>query len=559
MQQYPADYAIGIYPFTTVKDVAEALTISKISDDTCRAVAGDIEYRINLVAQEAQKFMRHAKRTTLMPQDVDYALQALNVQPLLHPPYPLHKPSFVPVYAPEASGSNAGPSSQHPQLYFLRDEEIDLVSYLKGIHPAAGSSTVNGKHIPLGDAAKKGKNAGVRWKAHWLAVEGVQPLIKENPISQIQDDRSGTGVGIGMGNNLSSPTASAPATSSAAAARRRKLQASVSAAKTHLSQELLLFFTRITEALVPNPALPALRRADNPGTPRTAGMESATPLTAASMPTADFTESERSRQASLATLRLDPSLSDLLPYLVRWLSEMIMVSINGGTEGRTTTELEYLLDGMEALIANSALFIEPYLHQMLPPIMSILLSVPLGSESSAVATKTSTSDLRRKASDLLGTLMKTYGPDYETLIPRVTQTLQKALASPASFKSTTPTGILGTRQLVSSHGRYQGALLGLAAISNQAFLRSLLGADARGLKMLGEELESATSSERDSIVRLTMDLLTQTLGNDDNRDAIDVDVDESAVVSRFGNVFGHALADNARLAGGIERYLKQDV
>jgi hypothetical protein len=39
---------------------------------------------------------------------------------------------------------------------------------------------------------------------------------------------------------------------------------------------------------------------------------------------------------------------------------MIMVSINGGTEGRTTTELEYLLDGMEALIANSALFIEPY-------------------------------------------------------------------------------------------------------------------------------------------------------------------------------------------------------
>lgn len=32
------------------------------------------------MAQEAQKFMRHAKRTTLMPQDVDYALQALNVQ-----------------------------------------------------------------------------------------------------------------------------------------------------------------------------------------------------------------------------------------------------------------------------------------------------------------------------------------------------------------------------------------------------------------------------------------------------------------------------------------------
>ncbi|KAJ9097344.1 hypothetical protein QFC19_006812 [Naganishia cerealis] len=552
-------YAMSHTP-SHAADAAEALTIGKISDDTCRAVAGDVEYRINLVAQEAQKFMRHAKRTTLMPQDIDYALQALNVQPLLHPPYPLHKPSFVPVYASDlASGSNAAStSSQQPQLYFLRDEEIDLVSYLKGIHPAAGSSTIHGKHIPLGDAAKRGKNAGVRWKAHWLAVEGVQPLIKENPISQIQDDRSGSGMGVGMGggsggSNWNSSSPSAPASSGvAAAARRRKLQASVSAAKTHLSQELLLFFTRITEALVPNPALPALRRA------AAGGGEPSTPHTATSGIT-DFTESERSRQASLATLQLDPSLSDLLPYLVRWLSEMIMVSINGGTEGRTTTELEYLLDGMEALIANQALFIEPYLHQMLPPIMSILLSVPLGSESSAVATKTSTSDLRRKASDLLGTLMKTYGPDYETLIPRVTQTLQKALASPASFKSTTPTGILGTRQVVSSHGRYQGALLGLAAISNQAFLRSLLGSDARGLKTLGDELETAADSERESVVQLTMDLLTQTLGNDDNRDAIDIDVDESVLIERFGTVFGQALAEHARLASGIDRYLKQDV
>lgn len=58
------------------------------------------------------------------------------------------------------------------------------------------------------------------------------------------------------------------------------------------------------------------------------------------------------------------------------------------------------------------------LHQMLPPIMSILLSVPLGNESSLAASKISTFDLRRKASDMLGTLMKTYGPDYETLIPR---------------------------------------------------------------------------------------------------------------------------------------------
>lgn len=55
---------------------------------------------------------------------------------------------------------------------------------------------------------------------------------------------------------------------------------------------------------------------------------------------------------------------------------------------------------------------------MLPPIMSILLAVPLGNAPSLASSTTSTYALRSKASDMLGTLMKTYGPDYETLIPR---------------------------------------------------------------------------------------------------------------------------------------------
>ncbi|GHJ85581.1 hypothetical protein NliqN6_1983 [Naganishia liquefaciens] len=557
--QYPADYAIGIYPATTVKDVAESLAIDEIDDDTCRAIAGDVEYRINQVIGQAQKFMRHAKRTTMMPQDIEHALQALNVQPLLHPPYPLHKPSFVPVYTDgTASSSSTQPpssSSAQPQLYFLRDEEIDLVSYLRGVHPAAASTTIHGRNIGLGGAARRGKNAGVRWRAHWLAVEGVQPLIKENPISQIQE--TGTVAAppvVASSSATAAAVAAAPTAAHASAARKRKLQASMAAAKTHLSQELLLFFTRITDALIPNPAAAVIR-------PTGEAASSAAAAAAPPPQEVEMSDAERSRTAALATLLTDPSLSDLLPYLVRWLSEMIMVSISGGTEGRTTAELGYLLDGMQALIANPALFIEPYLHQMLPPIMSILLSVPLGNAPapSLTASTTSTYALRQKASDMLGTLMKTYGPDYETLIPRVTQTLQKALASPASFKSTTPTGILATRQVVSSHGRYQGALLGLSKISSQALLRSLLGGEARGLKALGEQLESAPLTERESIVQLTMDLLRQNLAKDESENAIEVDLDEDVMVERYGRVFGRALVNAPRIASDIDRYLKQDV
>lgn len=51
-----------------------------MSDDVCKAVAGDVEFKLSMIIQEAQKFMRHGKRGTMVPSDIDHALQALNVQ-----------------------------------------------------------------------------------------------------------------------------------------------------------------------------------------------------------------------------------------------------------------------------------------------------------------------------------------------------------------------------------------------------------------------------------------------------------------------------------------------
>ncbi len=93
------DPPVGIYPTATVRvspapgakrcpeadpaarpqDVAESLAVDRLSDETARAIAGDVEYRLNMVIQEAQKFMRHGKRRTLSTRDVDHALDVLNV------------------------------------------------------------------------------------------------------------------------------------------------------------------------------------------------------------------------------------------------------------------------------------------------------------------------------------------------------------------------------------------------------------------------------------------------------------------------------------------------
>jgi hypothetical protein len=134
-----------------------------------------------------------------------------------------------------------------------------------------------------------------------------------------------------------------------------------SLARSHLSQEFQLLFRRLTEGLVPDPALATVSVI--PSTPST---EVPPPSAGPSRPSAGsqnqvtLSESERIRSASLATLSLDPSLSDLVPYLVRWLSENISSSVSAGKEGRSTVELGYLVDALVALVKNPALFIEPY-------------------------------------------------------------------------------------------------------------------------------------------------------------------------------------------------------
>jgi hypothetical protein len=165
------------------------------------------------------------------------------------------------------------------------------------------------------------------------------------------------------------PSVAAQAASKQSSAARPTATGVESLARSHLSQEFQLLFRRLTEGLVPDPALATVSAI--PSTPST---EIAPPSAGPSRPSAGsqnqvtLSESERIRSASLATLSLDPSLSDLVPYLVRWLSENISSSVSAGKEGRSTVELGYLVDALVALVKNPALFIEPY--------VSLVQSVP---------------------------------------------------------------------------------------------------------------------------------------------------------------------------------------
>ena len=65
-----------------VKDVAESIGITALSDDVLQYLTSDIEFRLSQVLEEALRFLRHSKRSVLSTQDVSQALRTLEVEPL---------------------------------------------------------------------------------------------------------------------------------------------------------------------------------------------------------------------------------------------------------------------------------------------------------------------------------------------------------------------------------------------------------------------------------------------------------------------------------------------
>jgi transcription initiation factor TFIID subunit 6 len=130
----------------TLKSFAQSKGISNIDDDALRILGQDLEYRLKEVCQEASKFMLAAHRTKLNTEDINNALISRNVEPLFG------------YDSNETLVFRGLPCS----IYYVPDEEIDLEEYLERPLPK----------IPLKPYVQ----------SHWLAIEGTQPPIQQNPV-----------------------------------------------------------------------------------------------------------------------------------------------------------------------------------------------------------------------------------------------------------------------------------------------------------------------------------------------------------------------------------------
>lgn len=235
---------------------------------------------------------------------------------------------------------------------------------------------------------------------HALAIEGVQPAIPENPVMH------GEKVDLG-------PTTASAAKTVAAPTRRELVEeAEVKPLARHvLSKELQLFFDTLINDLL------------------------------------SFEQKPECSAAALKSLESDAGLQQLLPYLLQFIAEGVPKHL------RSAPRLLLLMQATTALIKNPYLYIEPYLHQLMPPVLTCLVGKRLSEEPGDLIQW----EVRNEAASIIAAVCAVYGTVYSNMMPRIAKTLLKAL--------------LDNEKPLTTH---YGAIAGIAALGPQAIDSLLL-------------------------------------------------------------------------------------
>ncbi|KAJ9629555.1 histone H4-like TAF Taf6, SAGA complex subunit [Taxawa tesnikishii (nom. ined.)] len=345
-----------------ITDVAESVGIGTLNKDVVEHLARDVEYRISQVLEEALKFMRHGKRTTLSTQDISQALRLLDVEPLYG------YESTRPLRFGEAS---IGPGQP---LFYVEDEEVDFEKLI---------------NAPLPKVPRE-----MSFTAHWLAVEGVQPSIPQNPTSADQRHQELLPKGPGANPNL--------------AAVSGNDNISVKPLVKHvLSKELQLYFERICSAILDE-------------------------------------SNDEYRAAAYASLRTDPGLHQLVPYFIQFVADKVTHNL------KSLFILTQMLQLLAALLENPSLYIAPYVASIVPSVLTCLIGKHLGSPNTDGPTAHFAS--RDYAASLLTSIARKHGQSSSTLKPRIARScLKHFLDSHKSF-GTHYGAILGLQGIAGSPG-----------------------------------------------------------------------------------------------------------
>ncbi|XP_019095147.1 PREDICTED: transcription initiation factor TFIID subunit 6-like [Camelina sativa] len=196
---------------------------------------------------------------------------------------------------------------------------------------------------------------------HWLAIEGVQPAIPENAPLEV----------------IRAPAENKPHEQKDGPLIDIRLPV-----KHVLSRELQLYFQKIAEL--------AMSKSNS----------------------ALFKE-------ALVSLASDSGLHPLVPYFTNFIADEVSRGLND------FQLLFNLMHTVRSLLQNPHIHIEPYLHQLMPSVVTCLVSRKLGNRFAD-----NHWELRDFTANLVALICKRYGTVYITLQSRLTKTLINALLDP---------------------------------------------------------------------------------------------------------------------------------
>ncbi|KAI0123947.1 transcription initiation factor TFIID complex 60 kDa subunit [Xylariales sp. AK1849] len=323
-----------------VKDVAESVGIGNLGDEALRTLSQDVEYRIGQVIIEALRFMRAAKRTTLTVQDIAQALRVLDVEPLYG------YDSTRPLRYGEAS---LGPGQP---LFYIEDEEVDFEKLI---------------NAPLPKVPRD-----MSFTGHWVAIEGVQPTIPQNPSTT--ESRSQELLPKGPGAN--------PALPALAGNQGANFKPAV---KHIISIELTLYFEKVQSAILDDNPDPAV---------------------------------EDLRQAAFESVGSDPGIHQLIPYFINFISNEVTHHMDD------IFILRQMMGLTDSLVKNPEIFLDPYASPLSGPVLTCLLGRKLGTENGTDALKEQY-QLREFAASLIGKICQKYAASNKMLRPKITRSCLK--------------------------------------------------------------------------------------------------------------------------------------
>lgn len=314
------------------------------------------------------------------------------------------------------------------ELHFIEEKEIDLSEILTAPPPK----------IPL----------DVSVRAHWLSVDGVQPTVPENPPPLSKEAQKLESVD--PINKLSKPNnkdIAGKAMCGKAARLRASESVHVKQLATHeLSVEQQLYYKEITEACVGS--------------------------------------DEGRRAEALQSLACDPGLHEMLPRMCTFISEGVKVNV----VQNNLALLIYLMRMVKALLDNQSLFLEKYLHELIPAVSTCIVSRQLCMRPEV----DNHWALRDFAARLMSQICKTFNTSTNNLQTRVTRLFAKALQCPSQTNDESGAGPSMYSMKESEKtplASLYGAIQGLSELGPEVIKVFILPR----VRWLGERLEGALS------------------------------------------------------------------